>query len=119
MINLSVGEDKEFIDDDLGDEELDALKEMNDADMDVENIRESLHKVFQRFDILKHVLFIQRSKMQRDLRQARANITRVDMWSIIHLFVCFIISIIQVFMVRQLFSEKSILMNLKRKLFSH
>ena len=71
----------------------------------------------------------------QDLRQARANITRVDMWSIIHLFVCFIISIIQVpfnhinnnclsqilqvFMVRQLFSEKSILMNLKRKLFSH
>ena len=80
MINLSVGEDKEFIDDDLGegpeintkqniiisgDEELNALKEMNDADMDVENIRDSLHKVFQRFDILKHVLFIQRSKMQR------------------------------------------------------
>ena len=80
MINLSVGEDKEFIDDDLGegsemhtkqnmillgDEELDALKEMNDADMDVENIRDSLHKVFQGFDILKHALFIQRSKMQR------------------------------------------------------
>ena len=72
--------------------------------------------------------------LDQDLRQARANITRVDMWSMIHLFVCFIISIIQVrfnhinnnclsqilqvFMVRQLFSEKSILMNLKRKLFS-
>ena len=70
----------------------------------------------------------------QDLRQGWSNISRIDMWSMLHLSVFIGIGItqvpvtaiviivllllLQVLMIRQLFSEKSILNNLKRKLFA-
>ena len=42
------------------------MKERNDAEgTDIENIKISLHRVFERLGLLNHELFIQRSRMSK------------------------------------------------------
>ena len=47
-------------------DEWEAMKERNDAEgTDIEHIKISLHRVFERLGLLNHELFIQRSRMSK------------------------------------------------------
>merc|ERR1711971_107588 len=56
---------------------------------------------------MRHFQFMKGGSMSKDTHQVESNLSRLNFWSLAHLLLMLIVGVSQVYMVRQLFDEKS------------
>jgi len=78
----------------------------------IENIKKSLHDVRINLGKAKHVQFLMSSDMSRDVHHGLANLQHIDLWALAHLAIVLLVGVSQVYIVRQLFEDKSLLRRL-------
>merc|ERR1712226_1379298 len=110
-----MGEDPEddYDEDDYFDaEDWDKIKE-NDEDtqslyeMKFDDIKNSVHDVRIHLGKMRHFQFMLGAQSSKDSRQMEGNLSRLNFWSLVHMTIMILVGVIQVIMVRQLFSDKS------------
>jgi len=78
-------------------------------DMKVEDIKESVHTTRNNLGKIKHFQLMLGADMSRDTKHVSSNMETINFWSLVHLSMLLIVGFIQVFMVKQLFADKSLL----------
>jgi len=107
----------DYDDDYMDSEEWDAIKANNEDteklfEMKMEDIKTSVHDVRINVGKIRHFQFMSGAQMSKDAKQVGANLERINFWSVVHLLIMFVVGFTQVFMVRQLFEDKSMVKNL-------
>jgi len=114
-------EDYDYDEDEYIDEEdMKSMKERNTEDatlfeMTVEEIRTAVHRVRINVGKLRHFQLMFGASMNSDGHQAMNNLEKINKWSLVHLSLILVVGLIQVFMIRQLFEDKSIFDRFSRK----
>lgn len=102
-------------------EEMNEIKERNEDtedlyDMKMEDIKDRVHKVRVNVGKMRHFQYMQSADMSTDTHHVEYNKYTIDLWSILHLSLMFIVGFIQVYMVKNLFEDKSMLHKFKRSM---
>ena len=111
----------DYYEDDIDYEEMNRMKGMNeddvsDLDLSIDEIHQSLHYI--RTNMRRASLSVASliSSYTQDLHMAENNADKITFWSAVHLAVLVTISIVQVNMVKNLFSDKSFVYGLLNRL---
>lgn len=116
-VSLDDPEDDYEDDDYLDDDDWDKIRE-NDEDtvtvyeMKVEDIKTKVHDVRIHLGKMRHFQFMLGAQSSKDSKQMEANLSRLNFWSLVHMSMMIIVGVIQVIMVRQLFTDKSMVQKL-------
>lgn len=107
----------DYDDDYMDSEEWDAIKANNEDtekifEMKMDEIKTSVHDVRINVGKIRHFQFMLGAQMSKDTHQVGGNLERINFWSVIHLLIMVVVGFTQVFMVRQLFEDKSMVKNL-------
>jgi len=107
----------DYDDDYMDSEEWDAIKANNEDteqmfEMKMDEIKTSVHDVRINVGKIRHFQFMLGAQMSKDTHQVDANFERINFWSVIHLLIMGLVGFTQVFMVKQLFEDKSMVKNL-------
>jgi len=99
-------------DDYFDDEDWDKLKANNEDtqtlfDMKIEDVKTSVHDVRINVGKMRHFQFLRSTGMSKDTNQMESNLSRLNFWSLLHLGLMLLVGVSQVYMVRQLFEDKS------------
>jgi len=102
----------DYYDDYIDSEELTEMKGRNEDtetiyEMKVDQIKNFIHTIRLNLGKVKHFQFMQGADMSRDTHNVMRMTERLDTWSLIHLTIMLVIGISQIYMLRQLFEEKS------------
>jgi len=100
----------------LDSNEMEALKANNEDtedlfNMKIEEIKTFVHDIRKNIDKIRHFQSMQGAHMSKDTHQVDGNLNMINFWSVVHLLVMILVGLTQVFMVRQLFEEKSVFKN--------
>merc|ERR1712226_285717 len=113
-INVEDPEDDYTDDDDYFDPEDwdNMVKENEDTEslfeLKVEDIKTSIHAVRMKVGKMRHFQFMRGGSMSKDVHQAESNMSRLNFWSGLRLLLMLVVGVSQVYMVRQLFDDKSV-----------
>jgi len=113
-INVEDPEDDYTDDDDYFDPEDwdNMVKENEDTEtlfeLKVDDIKTSIHAVRMKVGKMRHFQFMRGGSMSKDVHQAESNMGRLNFWSALHLLLMLVVGVSQVYMVRQLFDDKSV-----------
>merc|ERR1719317_1480844 len=80
--------------------------------MKMEEIKTSVHDVRINVGKIRHFQFMLGAQMSKDTHQVDGNLERINFWSVVHLLIMVVVGFTQVFMVKQLFEDKSMVKNL-------
>lgn len=105
--------DDDYDDDYIDAEDWETLKENNEDtqtlfDMKMEDIKTSVHDVRIHIGKIRHYQFMVGAHMSKDTHQVEANLSRLNFWSVVHMTLMIVVGLVQVFVVRQLFEDKSV-----------
>jgi len=81
-------------------------------DMKIEDIKESVHTTRVNLGKMRHFQFMHSADMSKDTHQVASNLDTINFWSVVHLAMLFVVGFTQVFMVKQLFEDRSFLYKL-------
>lgn len=104
-------------DDYIDSEEMEEMRGRNEDtekmfEMKVEDIKTSIHQVRTKVGKMRHFQWMLGAFMSKDINQVESNMEKINLWSIVHLTIMLVVGFLQVFMVRQLFEDKSVLYKL-------
>jgi len=107
----------DYDDDYMDSEEWEAIKANNEDteemfNMKMEEIKTSVHDVRINVGKIRHFQFMLGAQMSKDTHQVDGNLERINFWSVVHLLIMVVVGFTQVFMVKQLFEDKSMVKNL-------
>jgi len=107
----------DYDDDYMDSEEWENIKLNNEDteklfEMKMEEIKTSVHDVRINVGKTRHFQFMLGAQMSKDTKQVESNLERINFWSVIHLLLMLLVGFTQVFMVKQLFEDKSMVKNL-------
>jgi len=107
----------DYDDDYIDSEEWDAIKGNNEDtekifDMKMEEIQTKIHDVRINVNKIRHNQFMLGAQMSKDSHQVGGNLDRINFWSGVHMLIMLVVGFTQVFMVKQLFEDKSMVKNL-------
>lgn len=107
----------DYDDDYMDSEEWERIKSNNEDteelfNMKVEEIKTSVHDVRINVGKIRHFQFMLGAQMSKDTHQVDGNFERINFWSVVHLLIMILVGFTQVFMVKQLFEDKSMVKNL-------
>merc|ERR1712012_958269 len=74
----------------------------------VEDPETAIHDVRMKVGKMRHFQFMRGGSMSKDTHQVESNLSRLNFWSLAHLLLMLVVGVSQVYLVRQLFDEKSI-----------
>lgn len=102
----------DYYDDYIDSEEWNDIRERNEDteslyDMATGDLKEYMHSVRLKLGQVKHYQFMQGADMSRDTHNVMRTIEKLDTWALIHMSIMVIIGLTQIYMLRQLFEEKS------------
>jgi len=111
-VELEDPQDDYFDDDYMDDEDWENVRANNEDteslfDMKMEEIKGSVHDVRINMGKMRHFQFMISAQMSKDVNQVGKNLERINFWSVIHLLIMISVGATQVYMVRQLFEDKS------------
>eukprot|EP00090_Calanus_glacialis_P003244 TRINITY_DN12395_c0_g1_i1.p1 TRINITY_DN12395_c0_g1~~TRINITY_DN12395_c0_g1_i1.p1 ORF type:complete len:244 (+),score=73.13 TRINITY_DN12395_c0_g1_i1:138-869(+) len=111
----------DYYDDYIDSDEMNAMVGRNEDyetifDMKVEDIKESVHTTRINLGKMKHFQFMQSADMSRDTHHVSSNMETINFWSLVHLAMMLLVGFTQVFMVKQLFADKSFLYKMSNKI---
>lgn len=113
-INVEDPEDDYDEDDDeyFDADDWDKMKENNEDtmslfEMKIEDIKTAIHDVRINVGKMRHFQFMRGGAMSKDVHQVEANLTRLNFWSLLYIFLMVVVGVTQVYTVRQLFENKS------------
>jgi len=112
-VNVEDPDDDYTDDDDYFDpEDWDKMVDNNEDtqslfEIKVEDIKTAIHDVRMKVGKMRHFQFMKGGSMSKDTHQVESNLSRLNFWSLAHLLLMLIVGVSQVYMVRQLFDEKS------------
>jgi len=103
----------DYYDDYIDSEEMNEMRGRNEDyegtfNMTTDELKNYIHKVRLNLGKVKHFQFMQGADMSRDTHNVMRMIERLDLWSLIHVAIMMVIGLTQIYMVRQLFEEKSL-----------
>jgi len=107
----------DYEDDYMEDEDWEEVRANNEDteslfEMKMEDIKKSVHDVRISVGKMRHYQFMVGAQMSKDSHQVGMNLERINFWSVIHLLIMISVGFIQVYMVRQLFDDKSMIQKL-------
>lgn len=118
-VNVADPEDDYTDDDDdyFDAEDWDKMKENNEDtqslfDMKIEDVKTAVHDVRINVGKMRHFQFVRGGSMSKDTHQVEANLSRLNFWSLVHLVLMVVVGVSQVYMVRNLFDDKSVVQKL-------
>merc|ERR1712038_980503 len=102
----------DYYDDYIESEEWNEIKDRNEDtenlyDMASNDLKNYIHTIRLSMGKIKHYQFMQGADMSRDHHNVLRMTERLDLWSFMHLSIMLVIGFTQIYMVRQLFEEKS------------
>ena len=83
-------------------------------DLEVKEIKHVLQELRQHVGKAQHYQSLMNSMKAKDYHHLTHSLSRVNMWSLVHMSVLIVTGLVQVYVVRSLFDDK---MNMVRKIF--
>eukprot|EP00092_Neocalanus_flemingeri_P004580 GFUD01004931.1.p1 GENE.GFUD01004931.1~~GFUD01004931.1.p1 ORF type:complete len:245 (+),score=48.80 GFUD01004931.1:259-993(+) len=107
----------DYDDDYMDSEEWENIKKNNEDtesmfEMKIDEIKTSVHDVRINVGKMRHFQFMLGAQMSKDTHQVGSNLEKINFWSVVHLLIMCLVGFTQVFMVKQLFEDKSMVKNL-------
>jgi len=101
-------------DDYLDDDDLEIMRQGNEAeagffDMAVDEIKSTMQSVRIQIGKMRHFQMMFGASMNADSHHAISNMEKINFWSFCHLCLILLAGFMQVFMIRQLFEDKSVM----------
>lgn len=114
---VEVGDPQDVYDDYMDSEELEEAKKRNEDteslfEMKVEDIKTAISTVRIKVGKMRHFQWMLGAFMSKDTNQVESTMDKINFWSVVHLTMMLLVGALQVFMVRQLFEDKSFLYKL-------
>merc|ERR1719222_939231 len=120
-VNVEDPDDDYTDDDDYFDpEDWDKMVENNEDtqslfEIKVEDMKTAIHDVRMKVGKMRHFQFMRGGSMSKDTHQVESNLSRLNFWSLAHLLLMLIVGVSQVYLVRQLFDEKSMVQKMSAR----
>lgn len=111
---VEVNDPEDIYDDYIDSEELEEARKRNEDteslfEMKVEDIKTAIQSVRVKIGKMRHFQWMLGAFMSKDTNQVESTMDKINFWSIVHLTIMIVVGALQVFMVRQLFEDKSFL----------
>lgn len=84
-------------------------------DVKVDDVKTFLHNIRVSLGKIRHFQLMLGADYSSDTNQVRANMDKIDLWSVLHLAVLLVVGFTQIFMVKQLFEDRSFLYKLVQR----
>merc|ERR1712013_412980 len=75
----------------------------------------AIHDVRMKVGKMRHFQFMRGGSMSKDTHQVESNLSRLNFWSLAHLLLMLVVGVSQVYLVRQLFDEKSMVQKMSTR----
>lgn len=114
---VEVNDPEDVYDDYMDSDELEEARKRNEDteslfEMKVEDIKTAISTVRIKVGKMRHFQWMLGAFMSKDTNQVESTMEKINFWSVVHLTIMLLVGALQVFMVRQLFEDKSFLYKL-------